>query len=208
MKRLSLVIPVFLVIAAPTFAGTITTVACSITGPGGGFQTQTDPNSASCDLLSGPPLSGQSAVANGTVTDGGMSMSGYAEVCCSIDVFASSDSSFTESLTVPTILSWSLSANVGGEWSSVFLSDGIANFASCQGAININGCSNSGTIALSPGDYTFSMSVYDSEEGNASGSGSFGLTSPEPGTVGLVASVLLLGLCRKLILKFFCHSNR
>ena len=185
----------FVLVGVPAFASTITntTVTCSVPYPGGGYQSQTDPTSASCDVLSGYPLAGQSAVASGTVGNG---MSGYAEACCESSVIATSNSSFTESFLAPTVLSWTLSAEVTGEWASVSLSDGTTYFDLCQGALTAS-CGDSGTITLSPGEYTFSLYVGDSEGGSAGGSAILSVSSecPEPGTVWLLASVLLLVPC-------------
>jgi hypothetical protein len=79
----------------------------------------------------------------------------------------------------------------------------------CQGAL-MSQCSDTGVLTLSPGDYTFSLYVYDSEEGSAGGSFSYsaGSETPEPGTVASVASVLLLGLCHKPKLKLNKRTPR
>lgn len=189
----------FVLVGVPAFASTISnaTVTCSVPYIGGGYQTQTDPTSASCDVLSGYPLAGQSAVATGKISSG---LSGYAEACCESSVIATSNSSFTESFMAPTVLSWNISTEVTGEWASVSLSDGTTYFDSCQGSSTAE-CSGSGTVTLSPGEYTFSLNVSDSEQGSASGSAILSTSAecPEPGTTWLVASFLLLVPCSRLL---------
>jgi hypothetical protein len=182
-------------LAAPISASTIVTVVCATAN--GIYQTQSSPSTASCDAVETYPVYNE-ANATGMVSAG--SMSGYAGAAPNGEDYSSVASSFDIAFAVPTVLSWDYSANESGEYAyttETFLGETIG----CQGAL-MSQCNDTGVAVLSPGDYTFSMSVYDSEEGSAGGSFSISTTpeTPEPGTVGLVASALLACLGRSYLL--------
>jgi hypothetical protein len=191
--HLAVLVPLGL--AAPISASTIVTVVCATAN--GIYETQSSPSTALCDAVETYPVYNE-ANANGTVSPD--SMSGYAGASPYGEDYASVTASFDTALAVPTILSWNFTATDVGEYSSTtatFLGQTIG----CQGALMAQ-CNDTGIAVLSPGDYTFSMYVYDSEEGSAAGSFSISTTPevPEPGTMVLVASALLAGLCSKYLL--------
>jgi len=169
-----------LIIGKSAFASSLVMVICSIPYPGGGYQAQADAYSASCDVESGYPLAGQFAIASGAWNDSGWS--GYAGTCCDSDVVASSVSTFTETFTVPTLVTFT--ADLIGQWAQVY---GSFN---CESTDSNNECYDVET--LPPGTYSFGLTVYDSEEGVASAALSFAGETPEPATLVLVVAAVPL----------------
>ena len=101
-------------VAAPTFASTIVAVVCSTAN--GIYQTQSSSSSASCDAVENYPIYNE-ANANGTVSSD--SMSGYAGAYPNGEDYASVAASFDELFAVPTLITWTLTSYVGGEYARI-----------------------------------------------------------------------------------------
>jgi hypothetical protein len=157
MRHLVLNLLAAFVVAGQTFASTIVTVVCSIPTT---TQTQTGAASASCDASQTFPSA--NAIANGTASL--WSLSGSVAANYNELAYASSDSSFTASFSVPTILTWDLGADVGPFGYAYFDLGGVT--VNCQ-YLDPPACYPPIVETLLPGTYTFSMDVYNSEEGGA-----------------------------------------
>jgi hypothetical protein len=183
MRRL--LIAVFFI--APLTASTIITVTCQA---GATYTSQSDPSSAQCAASDFPY--GDSANANGAVAIG--LLSGFTSVWSNDNAVATADASFDYFFAATTTLTWNVSVNFGGPYGYVLLDLGGLK-EGYQGAL-ITSWEGTITETLGPGDYTFSAYAYVSDQGSASFSvtdPSLPAPSPEPGTMALVALVLLWG---------------
>jgi len=195
-------------LAIPVFGDTIATATCSILfrPP----QVVSDPISASCEQSSTSPLPANSQATAGVSVG---SLSGSAQGNSTNDsAIAVAFASFDESLSVPTTITWSYSATASDFDTEVDINlAGLAERCEEPGSGGPSNCSGPIVQTLSAGDYTFSLTSEVGGEGLANGS--LSIVSqvaqvPEPGTIALAASVLLLCLFQKRRQANPTHSTR